>query len=184
MLANVFIVPDGTLIAEIIAFLIVLLVVAKYILPPLNHMLSERQEAIRSELAAADEAKADAEAAESDRRAALDHARAEARRIVEQAQHTADRLAAEAHARGQSEYERLLSGAETEIGLARQRALDEAARRLGALVVEVVERIIGREMDADAHRDLIDEAIGALAAETGTSAARTAAADPTAADHE
>ena len=46
--------------------------------------------------------------------------------------------------------------------LARQRAVEEAAARLGELVVEVVERIIGREVDAEAHRDLIDEAVGAL----------------------
>ena len=53
--------------------------------------------------------------------------------------------------------------------LARQRALEEAAARLGELVVDVVERIIGREIDAEAHRDLIDEAVDALSGdESGT----------------
>jgi F-type H+-transporting ATPase subunit b len=180
MLSSVFIVPGATFIAELVAFLVVLWFVWKYVLPPLNRMLSERQEAIRSELAAADQAKADAEAADADRRAALDHARAEARRIVEQAQHTAERLTEEARSRGQGEYERLVSGAEAELRLARQRALEEAAQRLGELVVEVVERIIGREMDAAAHRDLIDEAVDALAREAGSDpggAAAAAAAD-------
>ena len=55
-----------------------------------------------------------------------------------------------------------MASAEAEMQLARQRAVEEAAARLGELVVEVVERIIGREVDADAHRDLIDEAVAAL----------------------
>ena len=79
-----------------------------------------------------------------------------------QANRTADQVGADAQVRGQSEYERLLSAADSEVRLARQRALEEAASRLGELVVDVVERIIGREVDAEAHRDLIAEAVSAL----------------------
>ena len=182
--SGVFIVPNGTFVAELVAFVFVLLIVGKYALPRLNAMLAERQELIRSELAAADEAKADAAAADAQRRAALDEARQRAREILEQAERTKERLEGEARTRGQSEYERLVSSAEAEVRLARQRALEEAAQRLGELVVEVVERIIGREMDAAAHRDLIDEAVDALAQEAGAPGARTAATDTTAADHE
>ena len=175
MFSSVFIVPNGTFIAEFVAFVIVLFVVAKYILPPLNRMLAQRQDAIRAELAAADEAKAEAEAADADRRAALEHARAQAREIVEQAQRTAERLADEARDRGQREYDRLVTSADGEVRLARERALQEAAQQLGALVVETVERIIGREMDRAAHRDLIQEAVDALARETGEPGAAAAA---------
>jgi F-type H+-transporting ATPase subunit b len=181
MLSNVFIVPNGTFIAELIAFILVLWFVWRYILPPLNRMLGERQDAIRTELAAADEARADAQAADADRRAALELARTQAREIVEQAQRTAERLAEEARDRGQREYERLVASADAEVRLARQRALEEAAQSLGELVVEVVERIIEREMDRAAHRHLIQEAVDALAKETGEPGAQSAA---TAADAE
>lgn len=177
MLSSVFIVPNGTFIAEFVAFLLVLWVVWKYILPPLNKMLAERQDAIRAELAAADEAKAEAEQADAERRAALEGARAQAREIVETAQHTAERLAEEARTRAQREYDRLVASADAEVRLARQRALEEAAQQLGTVVVEVVEKIIAREMDAAAHRDLIDAAVGALAAsalEPGGAAAASA----------
>lgn len=175
LIASNFLVPNGTFIVELIAFLVILLVVARYALPPLNRALQERQDAIRSEIDAADAAKADAAAADAQRREELEHARERGREIVEQAQRTAERLSDEARARGQSEYDRLVSSAEAEVRLARQRALEEAAQRLGELVVDVVERIIGREMDAAAHRDLIDEAVDALAAETGDAAAAAGA---------
>jgi F-type H+-transporting ATPase subunit b len=157
-----FLIPNGTFIVELVAFVVVLAIVAKKILPPVNKALKERQEQIRSELQAADEAKSDAAAADVERREALEHARQQAREIVEQANRTAERVGAEAQERGQSEYDRLVTSAEAEVHLARQRALEEAAARMGELVVDVVERIIGREVDAAAHRDLIDEAVSAL----------------------
>jgi F-type H+-transporting ATPase subunit b len=165
MESSIFIVPNGTFIAELVAFVLVLLVVAKYLVPTVNRELQARQEAIRAQLAAADEAKAEAQLDEERRREALEEARMRAREIVEQAQRTAERLAADAHTRGEQEYERLLSSAQEQVRLARQRALEEAAQRLGEVVVDVVERIIGREMDAAAHADLIDAAVSALAGE-------------------
>ena len=73
---------------------------------------------------------------------------------------------APAQARGQGDYERIVGNADVEIALARQRAVEEAASRMGEIVMEVVERVIGREVSAEAHRDLIDEAVDALRADT------------------
>lgn len=171
-----FLIPNATLIVEVIAFLIVLAVVARYILPPLNRALSERQEQIRGEMAAADRAKADAQAADEERRAELDSARSRAREIVEQANRTSDRVNADARSRGQAEYDRIVSSADAEVRLARQRAVEEASDRLGQLVVDTVERIIGREMDSAAHRDLIDEAVAALRRDTESTDATAAQA--------
>lgn len=174
-----FLIPNGTFIVELIAFVIVLAFMARYILPFLNKALRERQQAIRAEMEAADEAKADAAAADDERRAALEDARHQAREIVAQANRTAEQVGLDAHARGQSEYERMLGEAESEVRLARQRALEDAAARLGELVVDVVERVIGREVDAEAHRDLIGEAVDALARDTGGTDAAAAEAAST-----
>jgi F-type H+-transporting ATPase subunit b len=170
-----FLIPNATFIVELVSFLIVLAVVAKYALPPLNRALNDRVEKIRAELHAADEAKADAAAADDERRAALERARLQAREILEQANRTAEKVGSDAQARGQSEFERLVSAAEDEVRLARQRALEEASAKLGELVVDVVERIIGREIDAEAHRDLIDEAVAAIGTDSGTTDAAAAA---------
>jgi len=74
-------------------------------------------------------------------------------------------------ARGQSEYDRIVGNADVEIALARQRAVEEAAARMGEVVMEVVERIIGREVNLDVHRDLIGEAVTALREESDSAAA-------------
>lgn len=170
MIASNFLVPNGTLVVEIIAFLAVLYVVWRYVLPPVDKALSARQEEIRQALESAERAKAEADETRAQRQAILEEARQQARQIVANANANAERARAEGTERGQQEYERLLSSAESEIALARQRAVDEVSARVATLVLAAARQVIGREIDAEAHRDLIDEAVRALQASAGTSA--------------
>ena len=66
-----------------------------------------------------------------------------------------------------------MRAAETDIALARQRAVDEVSAQLGALVMSVARQVIGREIDAASHRALIDEAVAALRSSADTTAARS-----------
>ena len=77
----------------------------------------------------------------------LEQARQQAREIVATANRTAEQVRTDAQARGQAEYDRIVGNADVEIALARQRAVEEAASRMGEVVMEVVERIIGREVE-------------------------------------
>ena len=174
--AGIFLLPNGTFFVELIVSIILILAIYKWVLPPLNRAMEERQAKIRDSLDAADRARADAEAADDERRAVLEEARHQAREIVAQANRTAEQVRLDAQARGQSEYERIVGNAEIEIDLARQRAIEEAAARMGEIVMEVVERVIGREVNYEAHRDLIDEAVAALQADTTGGAAANAGA--------
>jgi len=162
MIASVFLLPNGTFFVELFIFLVIVFLISKYILPPLNRAMADRQEKIRASLEAADKARADAAAADDERRAVLEQARHQAREIVAQANHTAEQVRSEAQARGQAESERIIANAQAELAVARQRAVEESASRMGEIVLDTVEKIIGREVDAAAHRDLLDEAIEAL----------------------
>jgi len=169
--ASIFLVPNGTFIIELVVSIVLILAIYKWVLPPINKAMEERQEKIRTSLEAADQARADAEAADDQRRDVLEHARQQAREIVATANRTAEQVRTDAQARGQAEYERIVGNADVEIALARQRAVEEAANRMGEVVMEVVERVIGREVNADVHRDLIDEAVTALREEPDSAAA-------------
>jgi F-type H+-transporting ATPase subunit b len=174
--AGIFLLPNGTFFIELIVSIILILAIYKWVLPPINKAMEERQEKIRASLEAADQARADAEAADDERRAVLEEGRHQAREIVAQANRTAEQVRLDAQARAQAEYDRIVGNAEMEIDLARQRAIEEAAARMGEIVMEVVERVIGREVNFEAHRDLIDEAVQALQADTTGGAAAGAGA--------
>jgi F-type H+-transporting ATPase subunit b len=166
-----FLVPNGTFIFELIAFLIVLGVIGWKVLPPLNKVLSERQDQIRGEIEAADQAKTDAEQADADRRRELEEARHRAREIVAQANHTADQVTVARQAQAQAEYERIVSSAEAEVTVARQAAVEQITARVGEIVIAAAERVIGREIQASDHQDLINEAIAAVSAEAADTGA-------------
>jgi F-type H+-transporting ATPase subunit b len=163
---SIFLLPNGTFIVELVVVAVILYLVTKYILPPLNKAIESRQEKIRSSLELADQARAEAAAADDERAKVLAQARDQAREIVASAQATADQVKAEAGGRGQQEYERIVSSANAEVDTARQRAIDEASARIGELVFELVSTIVGREVDQSSHEELIREAVTALNAES------------------
>jgi F-type H+-transporting ATPase subunit b len=162
---SIFLIPNGTFFVELTAFVVILIIAWKKILPPLNKAMEARQEKIRLSLEAAEEARAEAAAATDERAKVLSQARDQAREIVSAAQATADQVKAEAAGRGQQEYERIVSSANAEVETARQRAVDEASARIGEIVFDLVATIVGREVDQSAHEDLIREAVAALNAE-------------------
>lgn len=162
---SIFLLPNGTFVIELIVVAVILFLVTKYILPPLNKAIESRQEKIRTSLELAEQARAEAAAADEERLKVLAQARDQGREIVAAAQATADQVKAEAAGRGQLEYERIVSSANAEVETARQRAVDEASARIGEIVFDLVATIVGREVDQSAHEDLIREAVAALNAE-------------------
>ena len=90
---------------------------------------------------------------------------------LSQAQTTADRIVAGATAEGQAVHDRIVASAEAEVVVARQAAVEEVTARVGEIVLAAAERVIGREIKASDHQDLIDEAIAAVRAESTGAAA-------------
>jgi F-type H+-transporting ATPase subunit b len=158
-------------IIELVVFVVLVVVIGRRLIPYVSRMMTATQEKIRASLEVADQARADALAADDERHAALEETRRTAQEILAQADRTAEAVRQNAQARGEAEFERIVASADAEVALARQRAVDEAANRLGEIVMDVAERVIAREVDAEAHHDLIDEAVSALNADTTGSAA-------------
>jgi F-type H+-transporting ATPase subunit b len=170
--ASIFLLPNGTFFVELIIFIVLVVIMGKKIIPPITAALAERQQRIRASLDAADQARADAAAADDERRAVLEEARQQAREVVAQANRTAEAVRVDFQTRAQAEYDRIVGDAEDEVARARQHAVEEAASRLGEITMVVVERVIGRPVNADAHDDLISEAVRALRVDaTGGAAA-------------
>ena len=181
LLASNFLVPNATFVVELIAFLIVLGLLARYVLPRLNSVMEARQQAIRQSLADAETAKHQAEEGAVEYRETLEQARTEARAIVDEANRAAEALRASRREQGEAEYERIVSRAQTDIDAAARRAEEDVRRDVSSLVMEVVERVIGAGFDASGHRDLIDRTIGEVEAESASGAGgRVAGIDATA----
>jgi len=154
-------------ILELVGTVLVVLVIWRYVVPPLRTMMARRLATIESELEAGDRARAAAGELVSARRAALEEAKAEAARILEQAQRAAETLVADGTRAAEEEYQRALVRAENEVESFRTRLRAEVMDEAGSVVVAAAERVVEAILDQPRHHRLIGEAIGATETEVG-----------------
>jgi len=150
------------LIAGIIAFAIVFFFVWKWALPTLNKTLETRQQAVSGELAGAEKAKVEAESLLSDYNAQLADAKSEGNRILEDARVTAEQMKTDLLAKAEGEADNIRSKARDDASAEKSRALSDARTQVGDISVELAGKIVGEELDADAHQDLIDRYLADL----------------------
>ena len=164
-----FLVPNGTFLVELVAFAIMLFVLAKYVIPPINKAMTDRQNQIRKEFADLDSAQADARAAEKDFKEQLAQARHEAARIREDAREQGAAIIAEMRVQAQEESERILKHARAQLEAERSQAVQSLRNELGTMATTLAGRIVGESLEDDDRRArTVERFISALEDETGT----------------
>ena len=150
------------LIAGVIAFVIVFFFVWKWAVPALNKTLEARQQAIRSELQAAEDAKVEAESLLGDYQDQLSGAKAEATQIVDDARTAGEQVKADVVARAETEADQIKERAQGEIAGERERVAGELRRQVADLSIDVAEKVVGGSLDAEGQRELVDRYIDDL----------------------
>ncbi|MGJ4730054.1 F0F1 ATP synthase subunit B [Luteimonas sp. SDU101] len=156
-----------TLIAQALAFAALIWLIASKIWPPLLAAIEERQKKIAEGLAAADHAQKNLAQAEEKVAEELKAARAKANEIIEHAHQRANQIVDAAKAEALLEAARLKAATQSEIEAATTRAREDLRRQVSTLAVAGAEKLLRREIDANAHKALLDELAGELAAEAG-----------------
>lgn len=169
LLASNFLVPNATFVVELVAFLIVLAVLAKYVLPRLNKAMSDRQATIRQALVDAEEAKRRAQEAEADYKKTMDQARSEARAMVDEANRAGEALRNAARERGEAEAARMVERGRADIDAAVRRAAEELRQEVSGMVIAVVEKVVGEGFTTPDHQALIERTIAEVEAEATSS---------------
>ena len=142
--------------------LTVIFVGTKFLFKPIMKMIAQRQKEI-------DDMYLDADCARN-------HARdleAEYKEKLSAAQDTSERLVKEAVARGHAREEEILRQANAEAGnllnkaaadiaLERKKAINDAKNEISGIAVAIAEKVVGRELNATDHAQLVDEFINEL----------------------
>lgn len=145
-----------------IAFVIVLVVMQRYAFPALNEILDARAAEIQGQMEAAEEARQEAAAEKAEWDAKLARDRQEGNRVIDEAKQTAEQLRRDIVAKAEAEAEAIKARAQAEADTERERLIGELRAEVGNLSVELASRIVGKELDASAHEDLVDEYITQL----------------------
>lgn len=147
------------LIAQFVNFGILLLILWKVVLPPVQKMLDERRRRIEEGLQAAERARGQAVDAERRIQDQLEEARQEGRRLVEQSQQVASRIEAEARTRAQEDVEQIRARAQADIQIERDNAIAALRSEFADITVSAAERVINQSLDRDAHQRLIQDVL-------------------------
>ena len=149
--------PNITLLGQMISFAILIWFTVKFIWPPLMKAIEERQQKIAEGLAAADRSQKDLAQAQDKANEALKEARAKANEIIEQAHQRASQIVDAAKTDALAEAGRQKALAEAEIAASANRAREDLRKQVSALAVTGAEKLLRREIDANAHKALLDE---------------------------
>jgi len=153
---------NATLIGQLIAFAVFVAFCMKYVWPPLMAAIEARQKTIADGLAASERAEKDLELAQQRATEQLREAKQQAADIVEQAKKRANQLVDEETQRGHAEREKIIASGYAEIEAERNRAKEELRKQVAALAVTGAERILAREIDADAQNDIVEKLVAEL----------------------
>ena len=149
--------PNLTLVIQGLAFFAVAWLVMKFGWPHIIAAIEERQQKIAEGLAAADNAQKNLAQAEEKANEELKVARAKANEIIDQAHQRANQIVDQAKNDAIAEAGRQKALAEAEIDAASNRAREELRKQVSALAVTGAEKLLKREIDANAHKALLDE---------------------------
>jgi F-type H+-transporting ATPase subunit b len=161
-----FLVPNATFVVELVAFLVVLGVLSRKVLPPINQALETRQQKIAREIADAEEAKKRAHELEEQQHQALEEARQQARAMKDEAAKLGEQLRQELQKKGEEEYQRLVVRAGADIEASARKAAEELRGQVAGLVMVVVERVLGEGITLADEQLLIERAIAEVEAQT------------------
>ncbi len=140
------------LIVGVIAFAVLLWIIATKVVPRFEEIYRQRAEAIEGGVKRAEAAQAEAQEALEQYRAQLADARREAAHIREEARQQGAAIVAEMREQAQAESRRITEAAHAQIETDRRQAYTQLQHEVGRLSVELASRIVGESLEDEARQ--------------------------------
>ena len=152
----------GLFIIQTVLMLVVIFLMIKFAWKPILSALEERESGIQDALNAAQKAKEQVEAMNSDNDRLLKEARAEREEMLKEARSIKDKNIADAEEMAQAESQKIIDKAKSTIETEKKAALEDIKTEVAKLSIAVAEKLLQDELAKDqkqtAHIDaIIDE---------------------------
>lgn len=149
----------GSAVCNIAIFLGVFAILAKFVWPVVLHGLQAREDKIHGDLEAAAKANAEAKTLLSQYQSKLDEATGQVQAMLAEARRNAESAGQRIVEEAKSEAERQRERAVADIQTAKKVALSELAAQTSDLAISVARQVVGRELRAEDHADLLRQAL-------------------------
>ncbi|HEY6019591.1 MAG TPA: F0F1 ATP synthase subunit B [Candidatus Paceibacterota bacterium] len=153
---------NATLLGQTIMFAMFVWFCMKFVWPPIMAALEARKKQIADGLAAAERGKHDLELAAHRSADILREAKEKAAEIIAQGDKRASEIVEAAKVQANVESERIVNAAKAEIEQEIFRAKEQLRTQVTAVALAGAGKILGREIDAKAHNDLLDKLVAEI----------------------
>jgi F-type H+-transporting ATPase subunit b len=149
--AGNFLIPNMTFVVELAAFVIVLAVLWRYVIPPVQQAMNARQEMARKVVSDSEEARQLLEKAQTAYQTAMAAARREAGQLRAQAEQQRREIVEGASAEAGARFAEVISRGQAQFEAEQRQAVRQLKTELGGLAVELAEKVVGEAL-ADNER--------------------------------
>ncbi len=151
-----------TLFAQMAAFILLIWFVNKVLWGPMSAMMAARQKRIADGLAEAERGKHEMELAAKRAAEVLRAAKAKGAEIIAQSEKRGSEIVEEAKAQAKVEHDRIVAAANAEVEQEVFRAKEQLRTEVSAIALAGASKILGREIDAKAHNDLLEKLVAEI----------------------
>lgn len=153
---------NATLLGQTLMFAMFVWFCMKFVWPPIMSALDARKKLIADGLAAGERGKHDLELAAKRSAEVIRDAKEKAADIISQGDKRASEIIEEAKAQAKAEGERIVAAAKAEIEQEVFRAKEQLRTQVSAIALSGAGKILGREIDAKAHNDLLEKLVAEI----------------------
>ena len=153
---------NATLLAQTIMFALFVWFCMKFVWPPIMAALEQRKKQIAEGLANAEKAKLELELAARRSTEILREAKEKISEVVNNGEKRASEIIEAAKTQAKVEGDRIIAGAKAEIDQEVFRAKEQLRTQVSAIALAGASKILGREIDAKAHNDLLDKLVSEI----------------------
>ncbi|NPA71453.1 MAG: F0F1 ATP synthase subunit B [Gammaproteobacteria bacterium] len=153
---------NATLLIQMIAFMLLIWLVNKVLWAPLSKLMEDRQKKIADGLSAAEKGKHELELAEQKAKDLLKDAKLQAQNILGQAEKRGSEIVEDAKVKATEEADRIKASAQAEIEQEVSRAREGLRKEVASIAISGAEKILGKEVDAAAHNDMLETLIKSI----------------------
>jgi F-type H+-transporting ATPase subunit b len=153
---------NATLLGQTIMFALFVWFCMKFVWPPIMAALEERKKQIADGLAAAERGKHDLELAAHRSAEIIREAKGKAAEIIAQSDKRATEIVEAAKDQAHVESERIVGVAKAEVEQEVFRAKEQLRMQVTAVALAGAGKILGREIDAKAHNDLLEKLVAEI----------------------
>lgn len=157
-------IDQTVILTNIISFILLYLLLKKYMVAPVSDILRERKAEIERSYQRISEETARAEQLQADLNARLTEIEAEGRARIQEATAGANRLKDEILAEARAQAEQVKERGIADIEREREKALQSIREHVADLVAQASEKIIGESLSDARHRELINNTLDQLEA--------------------